>query len=237
MKLTKKQNKIIAVALASWGILLIGSGTIMSSMDKPKKKENIKLRIVQKRVANIKSNEIKPKDIEVELDQTLSVNVKDYLQNPDDIEEKIISSLKLDTSMINISQSGTYTYTITYKKKKFSARYTVKAKELPNVTMTLKNLNLEVGSSLSTDIQTYVVENLSKEVKDNSVLNISGINTTQSGNYQYTITYNNKLYTGTVTIYQPQIIKNETPTNNNNQNNNNNTNNENDNNEPATQEE
>ena len=215
MKLTKKQKKIVSITLASWGILLISSGTAMSLMDKPKKKENIKLRIVQKRVANIKSNEIKPKDIEVELDQTLSVNVKDYLQNPDDIEDKILSSLKLDTSMINISQAGTYTYTITYKKKKFSARYVVKEKELPNVTMTLKNLNLEVGSALSTDIQTYVVETLSKEVKDNSVLNISTVNTTQGGNYQYTITYNNKLYTGTITIYQPQTTKKQNTANNN----------------------
>ena len=218
MKLTNKQTKIISITLASWGLLLIGSGTVMTSMDKPKKKQNIKLRVVQKRVSNIKSNEIKPKDIEVELDQTLSVNVKDYLENPDDIEDKILSSLKLDTSMINISQAGTYTYTITYKKKKFSARYVVKEKELPNVTMTLKNLNLEVGSALSTDIQTYVVESLSKEVKDNSVLNISAVNTTQGGNYQYTITYNNKLYAGTITIYQPQITKNETQKNNNNNN-------------------
>ena len=209
MKLSKKQTKIISIALASWGILLIGSGISMSFVEKPKTKQKIQLRIVQKRVNNTKSNEIKLKDIEVELDQPLSVNVKDYLENPDNIEEKILNTLKLDTSMINISQAGTYTYTITYKKKKFSARYVVKDKELPNVTMTLKNLNLEVGSSLSTDIQTYVTEKLTKEVKDNSVLNISTVNTTQSGNYQYTITYNNKLYMGTITIYQPQIVKNE----------------------------
>lgn len=212
-KLTNKQKKIVCLALASWGIILIGSGASMTLMEKPVKKSEVKLKVIQKRVAQTKSNEIKLKDIELEINEPLSVNIKDYLENANNIEEKIIKTLKLDTSMVNIAQAGTYTYTITYKKKKFNGTLTIKEKPLPEITnMTLKTLNLEIGSTLSTDIQTYITETLTDEVKANIKLDLSNVNTSQSGNYQYTVTYNGKLYSGTITIYQPQIINNTTPT-------------------------
>lgn len=212
-KLTNKQAKIISLALATWGIILIGSGTAMSLMEKPVEKSKVELKVVQKRVAETKSNEIKLKDMELQINEPLSVNIKDYLENPNDIEDNIIKILKLDTSMININQAGTYTYTITYKKKKFNGTFTIKEKPLPEVeTMTLKTLNLELGSTLSTDISTYITETLTDEVKANTKLNLSNVNTSQSGNYQYTVTYNGKLYTGTIIIYEPQVINNTTPT-------------------------
>ncbi len=210
---TNKQTKIISAALATWGIILIGSGTTMTLMEKPIEKPKVKLKVVQKRVAKTKSNEIKLKDMELEINKPLSVDVKDYLENVDDIEEKIIKSLKLDTSMVNVNEAGSYTYTITYKKKKFNGTFIIKEKPLPEVaSMTLKTLNLEIASALSTDVQTYVVETLSDEVKANTKLNLANVNTAQSGNYQYTVTYNGKLYTGTIIIYQPKIINTPTPT-------------------------
>lgn len=209
-KLTNKQAKIICLALAIWGFILIGSGTTMLVTEKPQKTSDVKLKVIQKRVAKTKSNEIKLKDMELEINQPLSVNIKDYLVNPSDIEENIIKSLKLDTSMVNINQAGSYNYTITYKKKKFNGVFIIKEKPLPEITnMTLKTFNLEIGSTLSNDIQTYVSETLSEEIKANAKLDISNVNTNQSGNYQYTVTYNGKLYTGTITIHQPQIT---TPT-------------------------
>ena len=35
------------------------------------------------------------------------------------MDEKVLKSLKLDTSLVNINQAGDYNYTITYKKKKY----------------------------------------------------------------------------------------------------------------------
>ena len=203
LNLSNKQKKIVCAAVAAWGFTFITTGTTLALSKSPEPKEDINLRVVEKRVATSKSNEIKPKDMSSEIDKPISVNIKDYLENPDDIDEKILRSLKLDTSAIKINEAGTYTYTITYKKKKFSATYVIKEKELPNITMTLKNLNLQVGSSLSTDVQTYVNEKLTDEVKKNTKIDLSTVNTSQSGNYQYSITYKNRLYTGTITIYQP----------------------------------
>ena len=45
--------------------------------------------------------------------------VKDYLVDGDQVDEKIIKQLELDTSLVNITQAGTYTYTIKYNKKNY----------------------------------------------------------------------------------------------------------------------
>lgn len=207
MKLSNKQKRIVSITAAVWGFTLISTGTSMALAKKPEVKDDISLRVVEKRTASYKSNEIKPKDMSSEVDKPISVNIKDYLENPDDIDPKILRSLKLDTSAIKINEAGSYTYTITYKKKKFSATYVIKEKELPNVTFTLKNINLQVGSPLSTDVQYYINETLPDEVKKNTTIDLSAVNTSQSGNYQYSIKYKDNLYTGTITIYQPNSTK------------------------------
>ena len=138
----------------------------------------------------------------LEINNPLSVNIKDYIENINDIESTVLKSLKLDTSMVNINQAGTYNYTITYKKKKYSATFTIKEKELPKVDLTLKNLSLEKGAKLSTSLSTYIVEELSEEVKNNITLNLKDVNTTQPGEYQYTVIYDGKLYTGKIWIYE-----------------------------------
>jgi len=230
--ITSKQRNIIVAVIAIWGIIFIGSGITMNFMDKPITKTKRELKVTQKRVANMKSNEIRLKNMEQEINQPLSVNVKDYLENANDIEEDILRELQLDTSMVNVNQAGNYTYTIKYKKKTFNGTFTIKEKPLPDMVLTLKNLNLETGSALSTDVQTYITEKLTAEVKKNIKLNLTNVNTAQAGSYQYTVTYNGRLYTGTITIYTPQKTEqpskpstgeDNTEEENNNNNNNNNT--------------
>lgn len=203
-KLSQKQKYIIITATAIWGIIFIGSGITMTFMDTPVTETKTELKITQKRIANMKSNEIRLKNMEQEINQPLSVNIKDYLENIDDIDETIINKLQLDTSMVNVNQAGNYTYTVKYNKKTFNGTFTIKEKPLPDMILTLKNLNLEVGTALSTDIQTYITETLTDEVKQNVKLNLTNVNTAQAGNYQYTVTYNGRLYTGTITIFEPQ---------------------------------
>ena len=91
---------------------------------------------------------------------------------------------------------------------------TIKAKELPKVDLTLKNLSLEKGAALSTNVSTYIVEELTDEVRNNIILNLRDVNTAQPGEYQYTVTYNNRLYTGKIWIYEKQttVITPNTPT-------------------------
>lgn len=230
--ITSKQRNIIVAVIAIWGIIFIGSGITMNFMDKPITKTKRELKVTQKRVANMKSNEIRLKNMEQEINQPLSVNVKDYLENANDIEEDILRELQLDTSMVNVNQAGNYTYTIKYKKKTFNGTFTIKEKPLPDMVLTLKNLNLETGSALSTDVQTYITEKLTAELKKNIKLNLTNVNTAQAGSYQYTVTYNGRLYTGTITIYTPQKTEqpskpstgeDNTEEENNNNNNNNNT--------------
>lgn len=212
MKNIDKKYKLIALAMTSWGILLTGSGITMQLMT-PKQTKTVtpQIKISQRKVEQSKSNEIKLKDMALEVNQPLSLNIKDYLTNPDDIETKILNQLKLDTSMVNTNQAGTYTYTISYKKKKYNGTFIITEKPLPVVErMTLKTLNLKIGSTLSTDIKTYITETVPEEVITNIKLDLSNVNTSTTGNYQYTITYDGKLYTGTITIYEPQEIKTET---------------------------
>ena len=213
--ITPKGRNIIVIITAIWGIIFIGSGVSMSCMNKPVTKTKTELKITQKRVANMKSNEIRLKNMEQEINQPISMNIKDYLENAEDIEEDIINQLQLDTSMVNVNQAGNYTYTITYKKKTFNGNFTIKEKPLPDMVLTLKNFNLEIGSALSTNVQTYITETLTDEVKQNIKLNLTNVNTAQTGSYQYTVTYNGRLYTGTITIYEPQKINKQQNNNDN----------------------
>lgn len=203
-KLTKKETRIISLALASWGVIMLGSGFTMKSMIKPTEVKKNDLEVVHKRVAEIKTNEIKLKDMELEINQSLSVDVKDYLENLADIDQEVLKSLKLDTSMVKVNEAGSYTYTVSYKKKKYNGTFTIKEKELPNVDLTINNLRLTIGSPLSTDKQVYIKETLTDEIKNNILIDLTAVDTQKVGNYKYTVTYNGILYTGTIEVYEPQ---------------------------------
>ena len=109
---------------------------------------------------------------------------------------------------VNINEEGNYTYSITYNKKIYNGSITITPKPLPNVdSITLNALSLEVGSTLPTNIETYVQEKLAPEVLAAIKLDISNVNPTIPGRYLYSISYNKMLYTSTITIYEPQLTK------------------------------
>lgn len=206
-KLTGKEIKIISATLATWGLLFVGSGLTMKAMTKPVTVVKSDFEIVQKRVSETITNEIKLKDMESEINNPLSVDVKDYLANLEEIDLSIVKNLKLDTSMVNTQQNGTYTYTIAYQKKKYNGSYTIKEKELPKVELTLKNFKLALNSPLNAnpeDLSTYIEEELTEEVKKNITIDLSQVRTDQEGIYEYTVTYNGIIYKGKIEVYQPQ---------------------------------
>ena len=197
--------------LMSASFAILGSACIFSGIAMPKlvgvKETNsvVKLNVTQKKVSTCKSNEIKLADISLEVNNPLSINVRDYLQNPNDVEESIIKRLKLDTSNVNTTQVGSYIYTITYNKKIYNGNLIVKAKPLPQVEiMTLNSLSYEVGTKLSTNISTYVKEDLAPEVIAATHIDLSNVDTSKPGSYLYSISYNGKLYTSNITIYEPK---------------------------------
>ena len=147
-------------------------------------------------------------NLNIEVGSTLSTNTADYLLNPEDIDESIINRLNLDISNVNNNSVGSYTYTITYNKKIYNGSVIVNEKPLPNVdSITLNSLSIEVNKELPKDINVYIKESLPIEVTSAIRLDISNVKTDIPGNYLYSISYNGKLYTNTITIYEPQIIK------------------------------
>lgn len=213
--ITKKESRFLSLTIAGCGTLLIGSGLIMTNTTPETViKHNYSVAVTEQKVAQAKTNEIKLKAMELEINNPMSLDIKDYIENVDQIETSVLKALKLDTSLVNINQAGTYTYTISYKKKKYNGTFTIKEKELPKVDLTLKNLSLEKGAALSTNVSTYIVEELTDEVRNNIILNLRDVNTAQPGEYQYTVTYNNRLYTGKIWIYEKQttVITPNTPT-------------------------
>lgn len=203
-KLRKHGNTISISLITFSGVLCITTGFLLPTTDKKQEKSITKISVSQKMVSSQKSNEIILKEISTEVNQPISVDVKDYVVD-EKLEKKVLNKLELDTSMVNISEAGTYTYTVTYKKKIFNGTYIIKEKPLPAVeTMTLKSFTLAKGSPLSTNISDYVSETLSDEVKANARLNLTSVNVNNVGTYQYSIIYNGKFYTGNITIYEPQ---------------------------------
>ena len=139
----------------------------------------------------------------MDINNPISVDVKDYLEEVDKLSEETLKNLKLDTSLVNINQAGTYQYTITYKKKKYISSITIKEKELPNVIFTLKTIKLKTGEALSSNPRTFINEEISDEVYNNLTLNIGSVDTSKQGDYTYTVTYKGDTYQGKVEIRDP----------------------------------
>lgn len=205
-KVSSKEAKLISITLTIWGVVLVGSGITMNKLEKPKTVIKNDVEIVQKRIAQAKTNEIKLKTMELEVNQPLSVDVKEYLEEIETLDDDVIKSLKLDTSMVNPQEPGTYTYTISYQKKKYNGTFTIKEKELPKVELEVYDvIKMAVGTPLSTDLSTYVKGDLQQEVINNITLDISNVYTNTIGRYDYYVTYNGKMYQGKVEIYEPQL--------------------------------
>lgn len=189
------------------GVLCISSGILIPKVIKYDKTVVNKVEVTQQKVAELKSNEIILKKIEVEINSNLSVNVQDYLEKPNDIDSDVMKMLKLDISNVNTTNSGNYTYTITYGKKIYNGSVVVKPKPLPVVnSLTLKSLSYEVNTELPADVTAYIQETLSDEVKANIKLDLSNVNSKVAGNYLYSVSYNGQFYTSTITIYESNTV-------------------------------
>lgn len=216
MKLNQKQARILSSTLAVFSIFMIGSGFVLNTQNKPIIRTKYIVSVEKKKIAEAqaKTDEIKVKDLEIEINNPISVNIKDYLDNIEKLKESTIKQLKLDTSLININQAGTYKYTITYGKKKYIGSIKVKEKELPNVTLTLKSIKLQTKESLSSNPRTFIDGEISDEVYNNLTLDISKVDTQNQGDYTYYIIYKGVTYQGKVEVRDPgpTIIAPETTT-------------------------
>ena len=112
-QLSSKEKTILSIAIAVWGVVLLGSGLVLNAQDRTITKNVYSLNINQKKVAQQRTNEIKLKEVELEVNTPLSTDVKDYLEDIDNLDESIFDYLRLDTSTVKISEPGEYTYTIT----------------------------------------------------------------------------------------------------------------------------
>ncbi len=205
LSLNKKENKIISITLAAWGIIMIATGLLMAPKE-PIIKTSYKVSINEGQVMQFKTNEIKLKDIELEINTPLSVDIKDYLEDYKSIDNSILKSLKLDTSDVNVTQAGKYTYTITYKKKKYTGTVTIKEKELPKVDIKLRNLTLYTDEAVPTELSNYIESPnpIPDEVKQHITLDLSQVRQGKAGNFKYSVSYNGTLYTATIEIKERQ---------------------------------
>ena len=199
-----KGLNILTLSLALSGIISTTSGLILNKMNAQPKNTKVEVKVIEKQVAKIKSNIPILKDVTVEVNEPISVDVKEYIANMDDISEKALKQFKLDTSLVNVTQAGKYTYTISYKSKKYRGNVIVNEKVLPNINIKLKNLSIKLNSPLPTDVKDYIDSTIPDEVLQTIKPDLSKVNTKIVGDYQYTITYNKQLYTGTISIYEEQ---------------------------------
>ena len=216
MRLNQKQARILSTTLSVFSIFMIGSGFILNANNEPIVHTKYTVSVEKKKIAQAqaKTDEIKVKDLEIEINNPISVNIKDYLEDVDKLKESTIKALKLDTSLVNINEAGTYKYTITYGKKKYLGKIKVKEKELPNVTLTLKSIKLKTKEALSSNPRTFIEGEISDEVYNNLTLDISKVDTQNQGDYTYYIIYKGVTYQGKVEVRDPgpTIIAPETTT-------------------------
>jgi len=203
-QLSSKEKTILSIAIAVWGVVLLGSGLVLNAQDRTITKNVYSLNINQKKVAQQRTNEIKLKEVELEVNTPLSTDVKDYLEDIDNLDESIFDYLRLDTSTVKISEPGEYTYTITYRKKKYNGTIKVKEKELPNVLLQLKEVTLTVGDPIPTDLSAYINTPLTEEMKANITLDISQVKNNEQKEYPFVVVYNKQTYIGKVIVNNPK---------------------------------
>ena len=195
MKLNSRETQILSIVIAAWGLFFVGSGTFMSQSKKTMTKNTYTIDVSAKQISQVqaKKNEVILKDLTVEEGKPISANVKDYLENPDQITDTMLNLLSkgLDTSAVNVNQPGTYTYSITCKKKIYQAKINVVAKVLPKVNITLKEKNMPTTGTISRNIRDYVYEEITDEVYYNMILDLKEVIAHQNipGRYKYSITY------------------------------------------------
>lgn len=214
-----KQVRIITVtSLALLGILCISSGIMYSNLKENNIDKKILIVVEQKQISKNEDIDIKLKNLTIEVNTPLSVKIIDYLDSA--VSDEVLANLKLDTSSVNVTEAGTYNYTVKYKKKTYKGIIIVKEKEVETNTLqsiTLRTLNIKIGTALNTDLSTYIIEPLNDEQKNSMILDLSSVNVNKAGTYQYTIRFNNSIYTGNIIITEDQPTLSTNIDNNNQQ--------------------
>ena len=202
----EKHIRIISIStLSLLGVLCISSGIMYKSLEDNNVEEKILVVVEQKQVSKERDVDLKLKNLTIEVNTPLSVKIIDYLDSA--VSDEVLANLKLDTSNVNVREPGTYNYTISYKKKTYQGIIIVKEKEITNnalQSITLKTVNINIGTPLPTDVSNYVIEPLTDEIKNTMLIDLSKVNVNLAGNYQYTITFNNSIYTGTIVVTESQ---------------------------------
>ena len=211
MKFNNREKRLLSITIAACGVFLIGSGLIMNANTHTITNTKYSLKVEKKKISETqaKSNEIKLKEIETEVNIPISVDVKDYLENINDLDEATLKALKLDTSLVNITQPGSYQYSITYNKKKYVSTIKVNEKEIP--TITLKDLTFEIDNIVfSQYAKDYINETLEPEVYNTCNIDEESFKEvkeakTAGDNYKYSIKCGDITYVGKVTIKNKEI--------------------------------
>ena len=202
----EKHIRIISIStLSLLGVLCISSGIMYKSLEDNNIEEKVLVVVEQKQVSKERDVDLKLKNLTIEVNTPLSVKIIDYLDSA--VSDEVLANLKLDTSNVNVREPGTYNYTISYKKKTYQGIIIVKEKEITNnalQSITLKTVNINIGTPLPTDVSNYVIEPLTDEIKNTMLIDLSKVNVNLAGNYQYTITFNNSIYTGTIVVTESQ---------------------------------
>ncbi len=201
-----KNIRIITVStFALLGILCITTGIYYAKNEKKDVNKTVFVVVQKRQLAKQEEATIKLKNIEIEVNTPLSVKIVDFLDSK--VSNEVLANLTLDTSTVNVTQPGTYQYSITYQTKVYTGTIVVKEKQTPTSefqNITLKALNVKLGTILTNEISNYIIENVSDETKALMKLDISQVNTNIAATYQYNITYNNSVYTSTITVTEDQ---------------------------------
>lgn len=213
------KSKSLGIILLIWSIIFIGTGIYLNKDNKPIVKNKYSVTVYNKKEVVFRTTELKLKDIETELNTPISLNISDYISNYNELDKTILDKLKLDTSEIKVNEAGTYRFTISWSKKRYSGIYKVNNLRTPELT--LKNLKYSTKTILSTTAKDYINEKIADEIAAELKLDLTKVDTNQTGSYQYTITYHDKMYTGNIEIFDNDVtlipskdIKIETNSNN-----------------------
>ena len=204
----KKVRLIVVSSFTLLGILCISCGCLYSKLDQENNNQTIALVVSQKMQDNQKADfNIKLKNFEIETNTPLSIKIADYLNET--VSDEVLANLKLDTSSVNVKEVGTYKYKVYYKKKEFEGTIKVIEKVAPTNqvdTISIKSFTIKKGTTLSTNPADYITEPnpLTDEVKALLKFNFSEVDINKPGTYQYTVTFNNSIYTANITVTENQ---------------------------------
>lgn len=203
----KKIRLVVVSSFALLGTLCISCGCLYSKLD-DEQGQTVAIVVSQKLQANQKQEvNLKLKNFELETNTPLSIKIADYLEEA--VSEEILANLKLDTSNVDVTKAGTYKYLISYKKRSFEGIIKIIEKVAPANqvdSITVKSFTIKKGTPLSTNPADYISEPapLTDEVKTLLKFDLSGVDITKPGQYQYTVTFNNSIYTANITVTEDQ---------------------------------